>query len=153
MQNLLLALLSPHPLSQQLMQPQLQRQIPPSSIPPHHSPQLQEPSISVTQRELITISAPVDLTSRTQESQEKAEQPVTLGPDQPRVDEITQQQMNVKTPSPTGSPTGTGFDSFQRFSPAAGIGHTNISGNVNNTRDDSFNVFGTGNNIYLSFAR
>ncbi len=63
------------------------------------------------------------------------------------------------TLSPTGSPSGPGFQSFQnnqngRSLGTGGIGHTfYFGGDVNDTRrDDSFlNVIGTGNHVHFSF--
>lgn len=82
-----------------------------------------------------------------------AERPVDRVLNQPRVDEFTQQQMDMTPSSPTDYPPRMGPNSSQTFSPVAGIGRTSVAGNWNDTRDDSFNVFGIGNNIYFSFVR
>lgn len=58
--------------------------------------------------------------------------------------------------SPIGSSSGLRFHSYQNTrnrGPDPGAGVSYVAGNVSSTRrDDSFNVFGIGNNIYLSLS-
>jgi len=147
----------PHPLQQ----PQPQWQIPAPSFPAAPSPQPQGPSISTTQyNQSSNVPAPAASPAppKSKRSQERAERRAARH--QGQMNQISQQQMNIMPSNPTGFPAvqGQGFNSFQNIqnhlSPGAGINYSYVAGNVNNvSRDDSFNVAGSGNNINFSFAR